>query len=74
MKGFNHRKGINFKEIFSLVVKMTFFPIVLGLVASLKLEVEQLNVISFMMIWRKRFIWSNLRALKSNLKKSLFVD
>lgn len=44
MKGFNQRKGIDFDEIFSPVVKMSSIRVVLGLAASLNLEVEQLDV------------------------------
>jgi len=44
VKGFNQRKGIDFDEIFSPVVKMTSIRTVLGLAASLNLEVEQMDV------------------------------
>ena len=44
VKGFNQKKGIDFEEIFSPVVKMTSIRVVLGLAASLKLEIEQLDV------------------------------
>ena len=44
MKGFNQKKGIDFEEIFSLMVKMSFICGALGLAACLNLEVEQLDV------------------------------
>jgi ATP-binding cassette subfamily B (MDR/TAP) protein 1 len=44
MKGFGQKKGIDFKEIFSPMVKMSSIRFVLGLVASLNLEVEQIDV------------------------------
>ena len=44
MKGFNQKKGIDFEEIFSPVVKMSFICVALGLAARLNLEVEQLDV------------------------------
>ncbi|KAC9553688.1 hypothetical protein E3N88_45637 [Mikania micrantha] len=44
VKGFSQRKGIDFDEIFSLVVKMSSIRVILGLVASLDLEVEQMDV------------------------------
>ena len=44
VKGFNQRKGIDFDEIFSPVVKMTSIRTVLGLAASLDLEIEQMDV------------------------------
>ena len=44
VKGFEQKKGIDFEEIFSPVVKMSSIRVVLGLAASLNLEVEQLDV------------------------------
>ena len=44
MKGFNHKKGIDFEEIFTPVVKMSSIRVALGLAARLNLEVEQLDV------------------------------
>jgi Reverse transcriptase (RNA-dependent DNA polymerase) len=44
MKGFDQKKGVDVKEIFSSVVKMSSIWVVLGLAASLDLEIEQLNV------------------------------
>ncbi|CAL9011600.1 unnamed protein product [Prunus brigantina] len=44
VKGFSHKKGIDFEEIFSPVLKMSSIRVVLGLAASLNLEIEQLDV------------------------------
>ncbi|GKB90779.1 putative RNA-directed DNA polymerase [Tanacetum coccineum] len=44
VKGFSQKKGIDFDEIFSLVVKMGSIRVVLALAASLDLEVEQMDV------------------------------
>ena len=44
VKGFGQRKGIDFDEIFSLVVKMSSIRMVLALAASLDLEVEHMDV------------------------------
>ena len=44
VKGFIQKKGIYFDEIFSPVVKMSSIRVVLGLAASLDLEIEQMNV------------------------------
>lgn len=44
VKGFGQKKGIDFEEIFSPVVKMSFIRVALGLVESLNLYVEQLDV------------------------------
>ena len=44
VKGFEQKKGIDFDEIFSPVVKMFSIRMVLGMVASMNLEGEQLDV------------------------------
>ena len=44
VKEFSQRKGVDYDEIFSPVVKMTSIRTVLGLAASLDLEVEQMDV------------------------------
>ena len=44
VKGFSQRKGIDFDEIFSPVVKMSSIRTVLAMAASLDLEVEQMDV------------------------------
>ena len=44
VKGFSQKKGIDFDEIFSPVVKMTSVCTMLGLVASLNLKIEQIDV------------------------------
>ncbi|KAL4582349.1 hypothetical protein LXL04_006896 [Taraxacum kok-saghyz] len=44
VKGFQQKEGIDFDEIFSPVVKMMSIRVVLGLVASLDLEIEQMDV------------------------------
>ena len=44
VKGFSQKQGIDFDKIFSPVVKMSSIRVVLGLVASLDLELEQLDV------------------------------
>jgi len=44
VKGFRQRKGIDFDEIFSPVVKMSSIRVVLGLAASLDLKIEQMDV------------------------------
>ncbi|PKI75267.1 hypothetical protein CRG98_004307 [Punica granatum] len=44
VKGFNQKKGVDFEEIFSPVVKMSSIRVVLALADSLNLEIEQLDV------------------------------
>ena len=44
VKGFGQKQGINFDEILSSVVKMCSIWVILGLAASMNLQLEQLNV------------------------------
>lgn len=44
VKGCNQKKGVDFEEIFAPVVKMSSIRVVLGLAASMDLEIEQLDV------------------------------
>ena len=44
VKGFAQKQGIDFDEIFSPVVKMSSIRVVLGMAATMDLEVEQLDV------------------------------
>lgn len=44
VKGFRQRKGVDFNEIFSPVVKMSSIRTVLSLAATLNLEVEKMDV------------------------------
>ena len=44
MKGFPHKKGVDFDEIFDPVVKMASIRIVLSIAPSMDLKVEQLDV------------------------------
>lgn len=44
VKGFGQKKRIDFDEIFSPVVKFSSIRVVLGMAASLNLEIEQLDV------------------------------
>lgn len=43
-KGYAQQQGIGFKEIFSQIVKMTTIRIILGLVVTWDLKLEQLDV------------------------------
>jgi len=44
VKGFSQKKGIDYDEMLSPVVKMSSIRVVLGLAASMDLEIEQLDV------------------------------
>nr|AAV88069.1 hypothetical retrotransposon [Ipomoea batatas] len=44
VKGFSQKKGIDFDEIFSPVVKFSSIRVVLGLAARLDIEIEQMDV------------------------------
>ena len=40
----NKKKGVDFNEFFSPLMKMSLIKVILGLVASMNLDIEQLNV------------------------------
>jgi hypothetical protein len=67
VKGFAQKKGIYFDEIFSLVVNMNSIRTILSLVAVEELHLEQSDVkkLFSMGIWRKRFICSSHRGMRS---------
>ena len=44
VKGFGQKKGIDFDEIFSLVVKISSIRVSLGMATCMDLEVKQLDV------------------------------
>ena len=44
VKGYSQRKGVDFNEIFSPVVKMSSIKTVLSLASTLDLEVDQIDV------------------------------
>ena len=44
VKGFGQKQGVDYDEIFSPVVKMTSIRVILGLAATMDLEIEQLDV------------------------------
>ena len=60
VKGFSQKQEINFDEIFFPVVKMSSIWVVLGLVASLDLELEQLDV--------------KTNFLHGDLKEEIYMD
>ena len=45
VKSYSQRKGVDFNEIFSPVVKMSSIRIVLSLASTLDLEVEKMDVV-----------------------------
>ena len=44
VKGFQHKTGVDFDEIFALVVKMKSILTILSIAASMDLEIKQLDV------------------------------
>ncbi|CAA7059133.1 unnamed protein product [Microthlaspi erraticum] len=82
VKGYGQKKGVDFDEIFSPVVKMSSIRVVLGLAASLDLEVEQMDVkAAFLhgdleeeiyMVQPEGFVKKGKEDLVCRLKKSLY--
>ena len=82
VKGFQQKRGIDYNEIFSPVVKMTTIRMVLGIVASEDLHLEQLDVkIAFLhgdlkediyMVQPEGFQVAGKENLVCKLKRSLY--
>ena len=82
VKGFSQKEGIDFIEIFSPIVKMSSIRVILGLVAALDLECEQLDVKTAFLhgeleeeIYMEQpegFIEKGKEGLDCRLKKSLY--
>ena len=81
VKGFQQKEGIDYTEIFSLVVKMSTIRLVLGMVATKNLHLEQLDVkTTFLyddleediyMSQLEEFIVQGQKSLVCKLRKSL---
>ena len=74
VKGFNQNKGFDFKDFFSRVVRIFSIIFEFGIATNSnpKIELDVKNT-SFMVIWKKKFTWSNMRGLESKEKKTLRV-
>ena len=82
VKGFQQKEGIDYINIFSLVVKMSTIRLVLGMVAAENLHLEQLDVkTAFLfgdleediyMIQPEGFIVQGQENLVCKLRKSLY--
>ena len=76
IKGFAQKKGIDFDEIFSPVLKMTSIRTILSLVVVEYLHLEHLHVKNHPFstgIWRKRFILSSYRGMRSKGRRIWFA-
>ena len=81
-KGFQQKKGINYFEIFSLVMKMSTIKLVLGIVVAKNLHLEQLDVkMTFLlgnlekdiyMSQAEVFVVQGQESLVQKLRKSLY--
>ena len=60
VEGFSQKQGIDFDKIFSPIVKMSSIRVVLRLVASLDLELQQLDV--------------KIAFLHGDLKEEIYMD
>jgi hypothetical protein len=81
-KGYSQVEGIDFREIFSLVPKLTYIRFILSIVVSFDLEVEQMDVKTTFLhgdleeeIYMKKlegFVVKGKKELVCKLKKSLY--
>jgi len=58
VRGCNQKEGIDYNEVFSLVVRHTFTRVLLAFVSLFDLELEQLDVKTAFLhgSWKRRFI------------------
>lgn len=65
VRGFVQKKGVDYDQIFSKVVKMSTIRVVLGITTGMNMEIEQLNVKAtfLQLIWR-RSTWSNSKVFE----------
>ncbi|KAL6333028.1 hypothetical protein AAG906_020048 [Vitis piasezkii] len=66
-KGYSQRKGVDYDEIFSLVVRHTFIGIVLGLVAHFDMQLEQMDV-------KTTFLYGDLEELVYMVQLEGFIQ
>ena len=59
------RKGLDYEETFSHVMRFTSIRLILAMVACLDLELHQMDVKTAFINenWKKRYIWHNPRGL-----------
>nr|GEW08436.1 hypothetical protein [Tanacetum cinerariifolium] len=70
----HEKEGIDFNEIFSLVVRMTTIRVVLAMCATYDLHLEQLDVkTSFLYGMKKKFTCSNQKVLNKKEKRTWFA-
>ena len=75
VKGFSQKRGVDFEKIFSHVVKMSSIRVVLGILVSLNLEMEQLDVkIAFLHGDLEEEIYmEQLKGFKESGKETLYI-
>jgi len=66
VKGFAHKKGIDFDEIFFPIIKLISIRTILSLVVVEDFHLEQLDVKTTFLhgIWRKRYICSSHKDMR----------
>ena len=74
-KGYTQKDGIDYKETFSPVSRKDSLTIVMALVAHLILSFTKwmLKRPFSMEIWKKRYIWINLKVLRPQVKEIWYV-
>jgi hypothetical protein len=67
LRGFSQEQGIDFDEIFSLVVKLATVRVVLSIVLSLKWEIRQLD-------FKNAFLHGKLAEVIYSCQSTGFID
>lgn len=72
VKRFFQKKGIDFDEIFSNVVKMTLVCVMFGLTSSLDLEFEEMDVKIVFLYVDEEYTCHNQKDLRLQERRTLY--
>lgn len=75
VKRFSHIEGINYNEVFTLVVKHDSTRILLSAVVNFDMDLEEMDVKTafYMECYMKGFIWIRQKVLFRMVKKIKYV-
>jgi len=71
-KGYDQQRGVDYTETFSPVIKPATVRVLFALVVQFQWPIQQLDI--FMDIFKKRYLWTNPRALFILIFRIMFVS